>query len=313
MKAYIIYIATALALLTAAGGCSDDLTSGDAAGSSILTFSATVAPMTGDTPTRATVEGNFPDGARIGVIVRNGETLAQKVYVYNSSTRQFIPATPADVVHWQGTPDERITIIAWYPYPYIPQGVPITLPADQRSDEAFANADFLTCITDIVRGTPATLTFRHNSSALITVNLSAGTGMSEAALSRATVTLPSFKTNQVSISYNTFSIASSGVAGVNAHKRTPSASGDMPAFDAIVRRDVFDVNETPELIRVTIDGTDYSYHKPAGVSSAFKGGYHYTYNVWVNDDGLTLEPPAGGTWKPAGEPENITSTPSNNP
>lgn len=313
MKAYIIYIATALALLTAAGGCSDDLTSGDTAGSSILTFSATVAPMTGDTPTRATVEGNFPDGARIGVFVRDEGATTEKVYVYNSSTRQFTPATPPDAIHWQGTPGETISITAWYPYPYIPLNVFTALPADQRSDEAFANADFLICYADIVRGTPATLTFRHHYSALITVNLSAGTGMSEAALSRATVTLPSFETNQVSINYNIISIASSGVAGVNAHKRTPSASGDMPAFDAIVRKYNFDVNVTPELIRVTIDGTDYSYHKPAGASLTFEGGYHYTYNVRVNHDGLTLEPPAGGTWKPAGEPENITSTPSNNP
>lgn len=313
MKAYIIYIATALALLTAAGGCSDDLTSGDTAGSSILTFGATIAPMTGDTPTRATVEGNFPDGARIGVFVRNGGATTEKVYVYNSSTRQFIPATPTDAIHWQGTPDERINITAWYPYPYIPLGVFTAQPADQRSDEAFANADFLICTTHIVRGTPATLTFRHYRSALITVNLSAGTGMNEAALSRATVTLPSFKTNRVSIDQGVVFAETSVSTGVNAHKRTPSASGDMPAFDAIVQKKDFYVGETPELIRVTIDGTDYSYHKPAEVSSTFKEGYHYTYNVRVNDDGLTLEPPAGGTWKPAGEPENITSTPSNNP
>lgn len=313
MKAYIIYIATALALLTAAGGCSDDLTSGDTAGSSILTFGATIAPMTGATPTRATVEGNFPDGARIGVFVRNGGATTEKVYVYNSSTRQFIPATPADAVHWQGTPDETISITAWYPYPYIPLGVFTALPADQRSDEAFANADFLICYADIVRDTPATLTFQHCHSALITVNLSAGTGISEAALSRATVTLPSCATDQVSIDRGLVMLMNPVSTGVNAHKRTPSASGDMPAFDAIVRKYIFEVGETSELIRVTIDGTDYSYYKPVEASFAFEEGYHYTYNVRVNDDGLTLEPPAGGTWKPAGEPENITSTPSNNP
>lgn len=327
MKATLLHLTSALALLALAGGCSNDLhenETNDVPG--LLTFSATVAPMAAvdasdamtSTPasaaTRATVEGNFPDGACIGILVRNEGATAEKVYVYNSSTRQFTPATPADAIYWQGTPGETKSIAAWYPYPYIPLNVFTTLPADQRSDEAFANADFLSCRTDIVRGTPATLTFRHNNSALITVNLSAGTGMSEAALSRATVIFPGFNTNKVRIDkYGLFTIMDPDIVGVNAHKRTPAASGDMPTFDAIVRKYVFGVNVTPELIRVTIDDTDYSYHKPAGASFTFKEGYHYTYNVRVNDNGLTLEPPAGGTWKPAGEPENIPSTPSNNP
>ena len=108
-------------------------------------------------------------------------------------------------------------------------------------------------------------------------------------------------------------IIASGSAGVTPHKRTPAVSGDVPAFDAIVRKYNFGVNDTPELIRVTIDGTDYSYHKPAGSSFSVSEGHHYTYNVRVNHDGLTLVPPTGGTWKPGGEPENIPSTPSNNP
>lgn len=327
MKATLLHLTSALALLALAGGCSNDLhenETNDVPG--LLTFSATVAPMAAvdasgamtSTPasaaTRATVEGNFPDGACIGIFVRKEGATAEKVYVYNSSTRQFTPATPADAIYWQGTPGETKSIAAWYPYPYIPLNVFTTLPADQRSDEAFANADFLSCWTDIVRGTPATLTFLHDSSALITVNLSAGTGMSEAALSRATVTFPSFRTNQLGIENNgIFTIMPSVLAGVIPHKRTPAASGDMPTFDAIVRKDNFGVNGTPELIRVTIDGTDYSYHKPAGSPFSVSEGHHYTYNVRVNHDGLTLVPPTGGTWKPGGEPENIPSTPSNNP
>lgn len=327
MKATLLHLTSALALLALAGGCSNDLhenETNDVPG--LLTFSATVAPMAAvdasgamtSTPasaaTRATVEGNFPDGACIGIFVRKEEATAEKVYVYNSSTRQFTPATPADAIYWQGTPGETKSIRAWYPYPYIQLDTPTTQPADQRSDEAFANADFLTCKANIVRDKPATLTFQHNSSALITVNLSAGTGMSEAALSRATVTFPRFNTNQVKIDKNDlFMTIAPGSAGVTPHKRTPAVSGDMPACDAIVRKYNFGVNDTPELIRVTIDGTDYSYYKPAGSSFSVSEGHHYTYNVRVNHDGLTLVPPTGGTWKPGGEPENIPSTPSNNP
>lgn len=328
MKATLLHLTSALALLALAGGCSNDLhenETNDVPG--LLTFSATVAPMAAvdasgamtSTPasaaTRATVEGTFPDGARIGIFVRKEGATAEKVYVYNSSTRQFTPATPADAIYWQGTPGETKTITAWYPYPYIPLNVPTTLPADQRSDEAFANADFLTCWTDIVRGTPATLTFRHHYSALITVNLSAGTGMSEAALSRATVTLPSINTNQLSIDQGLVLIYNTAASTeVIPHKRTPAASGDMPTFDAIVQSNFY-FSKTIELIRVTIDGTDYSYYTEA--SFTFEEGYHYTYNVRVNHDGLTLVPPIGGTWESGGE-ENIdskdaNSTPSNNP
>jgi len=77
-----------------------------------------------------------------------------------------------------------------------------------------------------------------------------------------------------------------------------------------------------ELIRITIDDNkDYSYRKILSSENPFlyfKENRHYTYNVTVNDDGLTLAPPTGGTWEQYGKDENIkskdaNSTPSNNP
>ena len=92
------------ALLIPAGGCSDGLTEGGAAtDGDIVTFSATVAPMTGDTQTRATVDGTFEEGNTIGVISK-GDTKA-KTYVYRSG--QFVPATDADAIRWQGTANEQ--------------------------------------------------------------------------------------------------------------------------------------------------------------------------------------------------------------
>ena len=91
MKATLLHLTSALALLALAGGCSNDLhenETNDVPG--LLTFSATVAPMAAvdasgamtSTPasaaTRATVEGNFPDGACIGIFVRKEGATAEK-------------------------------------------------------------------------------------------------------------------------------------------------------------------------------------------------------------------------------------------
>lgn len=321
MKAYIIYMIAAPTLLIPAGGCSDGLTEGGAAtNGDIVTFSATVAPMTGDTQTRATVDGTFEEGNTIGVISK-GDTKA-KTYVYRSG--QFVPATDADAIRWQGTANEQKTLTAWYPN--VKTDKFTDLSADQRSDENFDAANFLGAEEITITRTQTSLLFEHYYNVRITVNLRAGTGISEAALRQATVMLPAFNMNNyMPNSDRTISIAAGNVSGpVFPHERTPATAGYIRTFDAVVGVIKFQydvIQSTPiELIRITIDGNkDYSYRKILQQGDlTFQDNCHYTYNVTVNDDGLTLAPPTGGTWEQYGEDENIeskedNSTPSNNP
>ncbi len=323
MKAYIIYIIAASALLIPAGGCSDGLAEGGAAtDGDIVTFSATVAPMTGDTQTRATVDGTFEEGNTIGVLSK-GDTKA-KTYVYRSG--QFVPATDADATRWQGTANEQKTLTAWYPN--VEMDKAFFLPINQSSDENFAAADFLYTEIITITRTQTSLLFKRINNARITVNLRAGTGISKAALSLATVKLLAFNTNKYSLnSDGTISINAGSVSGpVYPHERTPATAGYIRTFDVVVEAITFQYDKQPdpiELIRITIDDNkDYSYRKILSSENPFlyfKENRHYTYNVTVNDDGLTLAPPTGGTWEQGGgKDENIksdkaNSTPSNNP
>lgn len=317
MKAYIIYMIAAPTLLIPAGGCSDGLTEGGAAtDGDIVTFSATVAPMTGDTQTRATVDGTFEEGNTIGVISK-GDTKA-KTYVYRS--RQFVPATDADVIRWQGTANEQKTLTAWYPNVKMDEFT--DLSADQSSDENFDAANFLGAEEITITRTQTSLLFEHYYNARITVNLRAGTGISETALRQATVMLPAFKMNNyMPNSDGTITIDAGSVSGpVSPHERTPATAGYIRTFDAVVGAIVFEQDKPIELIRITIDGNNgYSYQMISRLGDpTFQDNRHYTYNVTVNDDGLTLAPPTGGTWEQGGGDENIksdkaNSTPSNNP
>lgn len=318
MKAYIIYMIAAPTLLIPAGGCSDGLTEGGAAtDGDIVTFSATVAPMTGDTQTRATVDGTFEEGNTIGVISK-GDTKA-KTYVYRSG--QFVPATDADAIRWQGTANEQKTLTAWYPNVKMDEFT--DLSADQSSDENFDAANFLGAEEITITRTQTSLLFEHYYNARITVNLRAGTGISETALRQATVKLPAFNMNNyMPNSDGTITIDAGSVSGpVYPHERTPATSGYIRTFDAVVGAIVFEQDKTIELIRITIDGNNgYSYQMISRLGDpTFQDNRHYTYNVTVNDDGLTLAPPTGGTWEQdGGKDENIeskdaNSTPSNNP
>ena len=312
MKAYIIYMIAASALLIPAGGCSDGLTDGGAAADGdIVTFSATVAPMTGDTQTRATVDGTFEEGNTIGVISK-GDTKA-KTYVYRSG--QFVPATDADAIRWQGTANEQKTLTAWYPNVKMDEFT--DLSADQSSDENFDAANFLGAEEITITRTQTSLLFEHYYNARITVNLRAGTGISEAALRQATVKLPAFKMNNyMPNSDGIITIDAGSVSGpVFPHERTPATAGYIRTFDAVVGAIVFKQDETIELIQITIDGNNgYSYQMISQLGDpTFQNNRHYTYNVTVNDDGLTLAPPTGGTWTDSGKGGDIVSTPSNNP
>lgn len=317
MKAYIIYMIAASALLIPAGGCSDGLTEGGAAADGdIVTFSATVAPMTGDTQTRATVDGTFEEGNTIGVISK-GDTKA-KTYVYRSG--QFVPATDADAIRWQGTANEQKTLTAWYPNVKMDEFT--DLSADQSSDENFDAANFLGAEEITITRTQTSLLFEHYYNARITVNLRAGTGISEAALRQATVKLPAFNMNNYKPNSDGAIIIYYGnVSGpVSPHERTPATAGYIRTFDAVVGAIVFEQGKPIELIRITIDGNnDYSYQMISRLGDlTFQDNRHYTYNVTVNDDGLTLAPPTGGTWEQGDKDENIksdkaNSTPSNNP
>lgn len=305
----------ASALLIPAGGCSDGLTEGGAAtDGDIVTFSATVAPMTGDTQTRATVDGTFEEGNTIGVLFK-GDTKA-KTYVYRSG--QFVPATDADVIRWQGTATEQKTLTAWYPY--VEMDKAFILPIDQSSDENFAAADFLSAKKITITRLQTSLLFKHDFSVRITVNLRAGTGISEAALRQATVMLPAFTTSHfIPKSDGDISIITGSVSNpVSPHERIPATTGYIRTFDAVVVVPLLQYEQTVELIRIVIGSKEYSYQKKKNESLRFQENRHYTYNVTVNDDGLTLTFPTSGTWVQSGEDENIKSeednnTPSNNP
>ena len=245
MKAYIIYMIAAPTLLIPAGGCSDGLTEGDAAADSdIVTFSATVAPMTGDTQTRATVDGTFEEGNTIGVISK-GDTKA-KTYVYRSG--QFVPATDADVIRWQDTANEQKTLTAWYPY--VEMNKAFILPIDQSSDENFAAADFLSAKKITITRLQTSLLFKRDFSVRITVNLRAGTGISEEALRQATVMLPAFTTSRfIPKSDGDISIITGSVSTpVSPHERIPATAGYIRTFDAVVAVPLLQYEQTVELI-----------------------------------------------------------------
>ena len=316
MKAYIIYMIAAPTLLIPAGGCSDGLTEGGAAtDGDIVTFSATVALMTGDTQTHATVDGTFEEGNTIGVLFK-GDTKA-KTYVYRSG--QFVPATDADAIRWQGTANEQKTLTAWYPY--VEMNKAFILPIGQSSDENFAAADFLSAKKITITRLQTSLLFKRDFSVRITVNLRAGTGISEEALRQATVMLPAFTTSRfIPKSDGDISIITGSVSTpVSPHERIPATAGYIRTFDAVVAVPLLQYEQTVELIRIVIGSKEYSYQKKKNESLRFQENRHYTYNVTVNDDGLTLAPPTGGTWEQdGGKDENIeskdaNSTPSNNP
>ena len=164
------------------------------------------------------------------------------------------------------------------------------------------------------------LLFKHDFNVRITVNLRAGTGISEEALHQATVMLPAFTTSHfIPKSDGDISIITGSVSNpVSPHERIPATTGYIRTFDAVVVVPLLQYDPTVELIRIVIGDKNYSYQKKKNESLYFKDNCHYTYNVTVNDDGLTLAFPTSGTWVQNGEDENIESkdaksTSSNNP
>ena len=217
-------------------------------------------------------------------------------------------------------PTSKKTLTAWYPNVKMDEFT--DLSADQSSDENFAAADFLGAEEITITRTQTSLLFEHHYNVRITVNLRAGTGISEAVLRQATVMLPAFNMNNyMPNSDGTITIDAGSVSGpVYPHERTPATAGYIRTFDAVVGAIVFEQDKTIELIRITIDGNnDYSYQMISRLGDlTFQDNRHYTYNVTVNDDGLTLASPTGGTWEQGVKDENIesedaNSTPSNNP
>lgn len=237
----------ALAATATFASCSKD----DAASDKLLpdgkypmTFTAAVEGLT---ITRATTDDSWTGSETVAVTARG------VVKQYKVATDGKLTTT--DPLYWQNTTE---TVGAWYPYNdgVKPTAETIRVKADQSSSDNYQKSDFLEASVDATFGNDAALTFTHRT-AKVSVTLTNGTGITEAEVATATVSLVN-------------------LAGVESGTTvTPSESNKT--YTALV---------TPQnclgkqFICVTV-GTGVYYYTPAEGEANLTAGKQHTYRITV--------------------------------
>ena len=245
--------------------------------------------------TRVNSEGTgFTDGDRIGI---TGAGFTNVPYVKESG--QFVPG--GTVIYFNDT--ETKTFNAYYPYQADGGTVTVSTAADKQG----SGIDFLFAsgATGDTHNPTVNFTgdhaFKHCMS-LIKFTFKAGDGISFSETDPAGYTLYGLKHE------GTFDTAT-GTTAVTAAVESPITMqlGGATTSQVIILPQV--VNSSLEL-KVSFNGLDYTTTLPnpsKPEANLFSAGYAYTYNITLNNNGITVEEPEITPWEP-GDSNNVSIT-----
>ena len=260
-------------------------------------FIADITPAT-----RVNSEGtDWTEGDRIGV---TGAGFINIPYVRESG--QFVPEDKT--IYFNDT--ETKTFNAYYPYQSDGGTVSVSTAADKQG----SGIDFLfasgatgdthnpeVSFTDKTAEGGADNSFHHRMS-LIKFTFKAGDGLIFNGMEPASYTLGGLKHE------GTFDTAT-GTTAVTEAAESPITMqlGGATTSQVIILPQV--VNSSLEL-KVSFNGLDYTTTLPnpsKPEANLFSAGYAYTYNITLNNKGITVEEPEITPWEP-GDSNNVSIT-----
>ena len=271
-------LSAATVLLFAATACTqDDLGSGTLPeGEYPLVINATgLQAVATPASTRATVDGDWQGvqtvALSVGGTVKEYDVTASDADGYKTATL----SSDTDPFWW--TSREDITVSAWWPYNATDMGTmpAVVVAADQSTQTAFQNSDFISAIDRTVEFDDPTLEFTHRT-ARVAIELKPGTGFTS--VDGATVSLVSLSADNE----NPTAI------------QTYHASGN--SYEALTTPQTVTAGEP--FIRVELGGGTF-YFRPQN-DVVLEAGNRYTYTVKVNATGLTLAGCEIGKWDDGG-------------
>ena len=271
-------LSAATVLLFAATACTqDDLGSGTLPeGEYPLVINATgLQAVATPASTRATVDGDWQGvqtvALSVGGTVKEYDVTASDADGYKTATL----SSDTDPFWW--TSREDITVSAWWPYNATDMGTmpAVVVAADQSTQTAFQNSDFISAENQTVKFDDPKLTFTHRT-ARVAIELKPGTGFTS--VDGATVSLVSLSADN----------------GNPTAIQTYHASGNN--YEALTAPQT--VAKGEPFIRVELGGGTF-YFRPQN-DVVLEAGNCYKYTVKVNATGLTLEGCTIGDWADGG-------------
>ncbi|WP_455673555.1 SUMF1/EgtB/PvdO family nonheme iron enzyme [Phocaeicola sp.] len=304
------FLLAALAALTLSGACTtDDAPHGSDADDlhgSPITFTATIpatapaaAPSAAPPATRTTPDGDrWLPTDRVGITVSPTAgtvftPVDNKPYRVDGLTT---PAASATLAPDDGTPlryprEGSLDIMAYYPYDTNATYGRISLDLTDQSDPAALDVMMAKVANVSQSQSPVRLSFRHIS-AKVTLNVTAGTGLTAgdiSALTGADVSAGPIVAH-VDIELKTEAWSEKGQQSINLYKSATPSEGVHATFSAIIPPYF-----TPNIpITFQIGGREYTCTLTS--TDRFLAGNNYIYPVTVNDNGIRLGTPAITAW-----------------
>lgn len=294
MNTKFFYFAAAAMMLAA---CSNDESVNEVANDNIISLTASVA---GASTTRAGVDVQstaFEENELIKVECTIGESTTSKVYKAGAATSNVNSLTVNEGAAFTWPASGTIALKAFYPSTVTSSDESFSVQENQTESANYKASDLMysTPIADQAKQSAAVgLTFNHALTKII-VNLTKGTGMSDADIAACTVTLSAKKT--ATITEGNFA----GLTASDAAAVTITAGTGANTAAIIVPQTIA---ASTNFITITTSGShSVSYSLPA--EKTFAAGSVYTYNFTLGMSGITLQSTTITGWDSTGDGKTI--------
>lgn len=239
---------------------------------------------------RGTIDGTWEEGDNVAVRV-NGKI---KKYIATSAPDGSIhltgkDITDADTDFWWTKNGESKKVDAWYPYS---AEVPTTWEVSStQTAESLVEEDLMYAQSKSVTQDNSMIKFEHKLTKVV-INLKCESDYLKNA-SEVKVSL----TGQYRTAFIYASNFYLDVSGENDNTIIPCELSDRATYQALVIP--LPQSDNPSIV-IKVDEAEYSYAIPNTVGSIFTGGWQYTFNITVQEEGLDVSVGESFDWNKDG-------------
>lgn len=219
--------------------------------------------------------------------------------LYHISAEGEMTAANNDPLYWYTTTEEE-TLFAWYPASETLL-TEWSVAADQTTDEAYQNSDFLFAYEKMKFRSERRLKFRHGVVKLILNVKGDGKTVTTEDLQNAVITVEN-SVLKGTISEGSLSYAENGIASIKPYALTPKEGYVYSLQLLMIPQDM----SGKKFFKVVIGNKDY-YYTPATGEGILESGHQYTYNVGVGKPGLVVKLEDESVDWEGSDDENISS------